>query len=300
MEGITIPRNVYFSQGTRSEQWLYEDLIIEALKIYGHDMYYLPRSIVTKNKLFTEEAISKFASAFRLECYIESIEGFGGDGVLMSKFGLQIRDQMSIAISRRRWDQLVGRFNIEPGKLPRPAEGDLVFFPLANALMEVKFVENKAPFFQLQNLPTYKLNLEMFEYSGEDIETGVESIDDFQLIFSNPIELTISSMSGDFIRGESVTCIIDSSVMITAEIVSLKDDKLTVVNVKTNDTNYHDFTGPIIGDASGATATVLSVDKLTGMESADHTAQNKVFEDIGNDIIDFTESNPFGEANYRS
>lgn len=294
-----MPRNVYFSHGVRSEQKIHEDIIIEALRIYGHDMYYLPRSIVKLDTILNEDVISKFGEAFKLECYIENIEGYGGDGALMSKFGLQIRDQMNVVVSRRRWEQLVGRFKTS-GTLPRPGEGDLIFFPMGNALMEIKFVENKAPFFQLQNLPTYKLTLEMFEYSGEELDTGVPEIDQFQLLKSNAIGLTLSSHTDQFAVGERITCTLDSQTTMTAEVVAHNNTELIVVNLKGSDSQYEKMIGPIVGETSGATGVIGAYEDIAAMEAFDPSVQNKSFENEGDRIIDFTEINPFGEANYQT
>ncbi len=293
-----MPRNVYFSHGVRSERNLHEDIIIEALKIYGHDMYYLPRSVVKVDTILNEDVISKFGEAFKIESYIESLDGYGGDGVLMSKFGLQIRDQMTLILSRKRWQQLVARFKVG-NTLPRPGEGDLIFFPVDKVLMEIKFVEDKSPFFQLQNLPTYKLTCEMFEYSGEDLKTGVDEIDVIQLIKSNPTGLTLSSYTGQFSIGETITCTV-SGKSVTAEVVSHVGSLLTVVNIQTNDSQTRDIIGTITGSLSGRTAVVASSEDIIAMEAASPAAQNASFEDAGDDIIDFTETNPFGEANYQT
>jgi hypothetical protein len=293
-----MPRNVYFSQGTRSEQHLHEDIIVEALRIYGHDMYYLPRNVVKIDSILSEDVVSKFGEAFKIESYIESLDGYGGDGVLMSKFGLQIRDQMTLIISRKRWQQLVGRFKVG-NTLPRPGEGDLIYFPSGKILMEIKFVENKSPFFQLQNLPTYKLTCEAFEYAGEDIATGVAELDQFQLLKSNATGLTLSVYSGQFSVGETITCTV-SGKTITAEVVSHVDTLLTVVNIQTNDSQTHKIVGSIVGSLSGATATVADSEDIETMEAMDPSVQNFSMETEGNAIIDFTEINPFGEANYQT
>ena len=107
-----MPRNVYFSHGTTAEKRLYEDITIESLKIYGHDVYYIPRTIVNTNAIFDEDALSKFGSSYMIEAYVENIDGFAGDGDLLSKFGVEIRDQMNLIISARRWEDLIGRLEM--------------------------------------------------------------------------------------------------------------------------------------------------------------------------------------------
>ena len=167
-----MPRNVYFSQAVKSEQNLYEDLIIESLGIYGQDVYYIPRTIVNRDSILNEDPASTFDDAFLMEMYIENTEGFEGEGDLYSKFGLQIKDTATFIVSRRRWDDRVGPFSSQVEN-PKPMEGDLVFLPMTNSFFEINFVEDEQPFYQLSNLPVYKLECSLFEYNDEDFETGV-------------------------------------------------------------------------------------------------------------------------------
>lgn len=169
-------KNVYFSGGTTSEQRLYEDLIIESLKIYGHDVYYLPREIVNEDDLFTEDVISKFDENYMIEMYISNYEGFEGDGSLLTKFGVRIADEATFIISKRRWEDLISSSNNLVSNF-RPNEGDAIYLPLTDQLFQIKFVEHEKPFRQLDGIQTYNLVAELMEYSGERLETGVEEID---------------------------------------------------------------------------------------------------------------------------
>ena len=198
-----MPRNTYFSQGSTLEKRLYEDITIEALRIYGHDVYYIPRTIVDTNAIFNEDALSKFGESFQIEMYVENTDGFEGDGDLLSKFGVEIRDSMTLALSTRRWEQLVGRF--QPTAESRPQEGDLIYFPLVNGLFEIRFVEDQSPFYQLQNLPTFKLTCELFEYGNEALDTGVEAIDSFETQYATRTKLDLGLGAGTFIAGEEVS-----------------------------------------------------------------------------------------------
>lgn len=186
-----MPRNVYFSQGRTSEQRLYEDITIEALKIYGHDVYYIPRTIVNQDAIFNEATLSRFGESFMIEMYVENTDGFEGEGDLLSKFGVEVRDSLTLVLSTRRWEQLVGRFQTVAES--RPQEGDLIYFPLVKGLFEIKFVEDESPFYQLQNLPTFKLSCETFAYSQEEIDTGITPIDDIELAYSNTTTLALNS-----------------------------------------------------------------------------------------------------------
>ena len=119
-------RNLYFSDKVRSEQQLYDDIVIESLKIYGQDTYYLPRDLVTENRIFGEDVPSSFNSSYKLEMYIENIEGFDGEGDLFTRFGVEIRDEATFVVSRRRWDQTVRKFDVDINSV-RPREGDLIY-----------------------------------------------------------------------------------------------------------------------------------------------------------------------------
>ena len=204
-----MPRNVYFSQAVKSEQNLYEDLIVESLKIYGQDVYYIPRTILSRDNILGEDRASKFDDAYLIEAYIENVEGFEGAGDLYQKFGLEIRDEATFVISRRQWQKLVGFYNnqVEDGK---PKEGDLLFLPLSNTFFEIMFVEHEQPFYQLSNLPVFKLQCSMFEYNDEDFETGIDAIDIAQVKDSYQVTMDVTVTGGNhFSQGE--TCLLYTS-----------------------------------------------------------------------------------------
>jgi len=174
-------RNVYFSHGTKNEQYLLEDLIIESISIWGSDFYYIPRTLVGKNEILGEDRLSQFKSAYPIEMYLETVDGFEGQGAFVQKFGLMMEQSATLTVSRRRWEQLVGQFG--QAQLPnRPAEGDLLYFPLTKGLFEIKFVQHQDPFYQIGKLSVFKLSVELFQYSSEKIETGVEDIDAFETL----------------------------------------------------------------------------------------------------------------------
>ena len=171
-----MPTNHYFSKGTVSEQLLYEDLAIEAIQIYGHDVYYLPRTMVNKDELFGESPLSKFTDAYMIEMYMDTNEGFEGEKEIISRFGLEIRDETTFTVSRRRWLDLVSS-NSNLISALRPNEGDWIYMPTVGRLLEISFVDKDDPFYQLDNLPVYKLFTRTVEYSSEDLDTGIEAID---------------------------------------------------------------------------------------------------------------------------
>ena len=171
-----MPTNHFFSKGTISEQHLYEDLAIEAIQIYGHDVYYLPRTMVNKDELFGESPLSKFSDAYMIEMYMDTNEGYEGEKEIITRFGLEIRDETTFTVSRRRWLDLVSS-NANLITALRPNEGDWIYMPTVGRLLEISFVDKDDPFYQLDNLPVYKLFTRTVEYSSEDLDTGIAAID---------------------------------------------------------------------------------------------------------------------------
>jgi len=301
-----MPRNVYFSQGTTPEKRLHEDIVIEALKIYGHEVYYIPRKIVNENAIFNEAALSEFGQSFAIEMYVENTDGFEGDGDLLSKFGVEVRDSMTLVIANRRWEQLISRFLDEPKA--RPQEGDLVYFPLVNCLFEIKYVEDESPFYQLANVPTFKLTCETFEYSNEALDTGIAEIDDFETSYATQTQLTLGVGSGTYIRGEDVTQTnATSGITVTGEVSSVSSGKIEISSQVASDGSNTLFaptsagtTGNIVGATSAASYAITENSDTTNGGTITNLQQDPYddsvdFETIGNNFIDFTEDNPFGE-----
>lgn len=178
-----MPRSVYTSNGSKNEQLFHEDLIVESLSFYGQNFYYIPRTLFAKDEILGEDRLSKFKSAYSIEMYLENVNGFDGQGAFIQKFGLMMEQSATLVVAKRRWEQLIGRFGqtIIPS---RPCEGDLLYFPLTDALFEVKFVKYQDPFYQLGKLFVWKLEVELFQYASEHMETGVKEIDDFETLKS--------------------------------------------------------------------------------------------------------------------
>lgn len=163
--------NLYFNNfNSNAEQTLIENLIVESIKQYGIDVYYLPRTLVSEDDLLNEDDLSVFNQAISIEMYIKNIEGFDGDGDLLSKFGMEIRDSMTMTVAKKVFDETFTQYK-------RPLEGDLLFFPLNNKIYEIMFVEREAIFYQMGRLQTYDLKLELFEYSKEEFSTNNVIID---------------------------------------------------------------------------------------------------------------------------
>jgi hypothetical protein len=172
--------NPFFLQGSKTEQGLVQDLINEQLKIYGVEVYYLPRQYVTEKSIIKEVIESQFNFAYPIEAYIDSYEGYGGQGTILSKFGIQELDDLTLIVSRERWETYISELikNIEDIKISnRPKEGDLIYFPFGNKLFEIKYVEHEKPFYQLRKNYVYELRCELFRYGNEVIDTGIDFID---------------------------------------------------------------------------------------------------------------------------
>ncbi len=293
-------RNTYFSQGSVGEKDLYEDMIVEALSIYGQDVYYIPREIISEDDILNSTIESKFNDAYLVEMYIENTEGFDGDGDLLGKFGIEIRDQVTLILARRSFSRATRGSN-----LTRPREGDLIYLPLSKSLFELKFVEHEQPFYQLNNLTTYKLSCELFEYSGEDIDTGLDLIDDVQKIKEVTTSVGIAySNTSVFTIGEEVNIAFTDSSTGTSEVLGIDEDQspvilslgsLTVTDGTVNTLGVGDV---ITGTKSGAIATISAgEDKTSETYSTDAFDDSADFEAINNNYIDFSEFNPFGEPN---
>jgi hypothetical protein len=182
--------NHYFQSGIpggrSSEQLLVEDLIIECLKIYGFETYYLPRHAINEDGILGEDPLNDYESAYNLEMYMQNVSGFEGEGDLISKFGVEIRDSATFLVARRRWDEVVGRSG-NAVLTTRPAEGDIVYFPLTKAYFEIKKVDSTDPFFQVGKLYVYKLECELYRYANESFSTGNNEIDSTANVYSTNV-----------------------------------------------------------------------------------------------------------------
>ena len=258
--------------GNQAEKRLHEDIIIEGLKIYGQDIYYLPRTLVNRDLVLGEDTSSRFDDSYLLEMYFETTEGFAGENEIINKFGLEIRDDTTLIVSKRRFEEHVANTAnlIASG---RPNEGDVLFVPLMNSFFEIQFVEDQEPFYQLGNLPVYKLRVTKFEYSNEQINTGQELLDQAEDKFTlDTLQHKFSLESGQ--------------VALTGEGSIMLED-------------YHDY-------STGQPA-LLMMETFTGTDNiqtqspyADNLDLNKEAgfntASLEDDILDFTERNPFGEV----
>ena len=253
--------NFYFQSGIpggrTSEQRLVESLIIESIKIYGFDIFYLPATVDNKDSIFLEDPTKHYENAIPIEAYLENVDGYGGDGELMSKFGLEIRDTATFLVARSRWADVVAKDRTNQIQLPnRPSEGDLIYMPLTHSYFEIKKVDTHNPFYQLGKLYVYKLQCELFQYSSERFNTGdheIDSIDD------NSMDL----QSYGILLEDGFGLLLDGPAYLDSDVGQLL---------------YQGF----------------------DLQKADVQSTNDTFNSLAiDDILDFTEINPFGEVAVR-
>lgn len=203
--------NFYFNNFTNSgEQRLIEDLIIESIRIFGIDVWYMKRNTGALDDLLNEDDLPTYDQAFLVEMYVKNVEGFEGDGDFLSKFGLQIRDSMTLTMSMRKFTEDVGMYNEEV----RPLEGDLIYFPLNRKIFQIKHVEHEAIFYQMGSLQTYDLRVELFEYSNEVFNTGVEEIDNWLLKYKTTANNTIAGIESIDALADNLTIEIEADAIL--------------------------------------------------------------------------------------
>ena len=278
-----------------TERSLYQNLIKEAIQIYGHDVYYVNRTTVALDNVLGEDALSKYTQAQPIEMYVEDGAGFGGDKEIISTFGLENRNEITFVVSKERFQEMDSQINLEDGTdttggsivlgtgsidqtdssstltslggnyyilqdtattdADRPLEGDLVYHPIFAKMFEINFVDHDEPFYQLDNNPVYKLRCKQYEYSSEQIDTGIAAID---------------AIEGDL------------SVDTRAYQITLENEVGSVLLENAADTGSHAY--------------IITEDYIIGDYVTDKSSQNELFDQLDDAVLDFSESNPFGDV----
>ena len=340
-----------------AERNLYKDLIKEAIQIYGHDVYYVDRTLVARDNVLGEDALSKFTNAQPIEMYVEDSEGFGGDKEIITQFGLENRNEITFVVSKEKFQQLDSQISLEDGTdttggsilleagsiqvsnlttlskyfitdesdnnilnedgsggkilseesgnefyliqdtavtdADRPQEGDIIYHPIFEKMFEINLVDHDEPFYQLDNNPVYKLRCKSFEYSSEALDTGISTIDEIEDDLStstNEFQFTLEQSSA---YNESIALEFNTNLTYTDSVL-MEDD----------DTVVHEDDSRSAGDAillendadSGLKEYLIQESYIVGDASTDKTAQNELFDTLDDTVLDFTESNPFGDA----
>ena len=283
--------NLLKANGSAQEQKFMENLVVESIEIYGQDIYYVPRSLVNRDTVFGEDSDSQFDSARAIRAYVNNVEGWEGQGELLSKFGVRVEDKTTFIFSREKFKEKVDDLevlNVEG----RPNEGDLIWFPTTKHLFQIQFVEAEKPFYQLGKGYVWECQCELFEYSDEDLDTGIAEIDAIETAFANAITVNFAAGgTNDFTVGEIVA---GGSSNVTAEVKAWDSSnrQLQVFN------RSGIFTIPetVTGQTSGAAWTTASYNTLNNVNTEDSIDQNYAFELADDDILDFSEANPFGSV----
>ena len=286
--------NLYFNNvASHAQQELINDLTSEVIKIHGMDVFYIPRTIVKEDLILGEDVLSSFTTAYEIEMYLKGTEGFGGEGDLVSKFGLDVRDEVIFTVHK-------DRFNLATD-MDKPLEGDLVFLPINKGLFEIKFVEHEQPFYQAGKNYSFDITCELYQYSQEQLETGIAAIDDIEKEQGYTIDLVMTAGgSGTFT---------DDEVIYQGANLGAATFKGTVVswNAVTRTLRLNDTSGSLAavattGVTSGAVWSLSSTTDSTGKADLDQVlptdpnADNLEFEIEADSILDFSENNPFGDV----
>ena len=318
-----------------TERNLYKNLIKEAIQIYGHDVYYVNRTTVAIDSVLGEDSISKFTRQHPIEMYVEDSEGFGGDKEIINQFGLENRNEVTFVVSKERFQEMDSQVTLEDGTdttggsilletasidqssssstlttiqgdnnfyilldtaptdAERPLEGDLVYHPVFEKMFEISFVDHDEPFYQLDNNPVYKLRCKSFEYSSEALDTGITTIDAIETDLTTNTREHQFTLEQTTAYNESIALEFNTNFTYTDSLL-MEDDDVVV----------HEDDSSSIGDNillenaadTGDDAYLLQETYIIGDADTDKTAQNELFDTLDDTVLDFSESNPFGDA----
>ena len=286
-----MPTSSYFPTyhaGHSGEQNLAQDLVDEQIKLFGSDVYYLPKTVLADSTL-DEVRYTKYQDQFQIEMLLVNVMGFGDNAEFISKFGLRITDEIIFRVSTKRWTEEVAEHNPTLTGPERPNEGDLLYYPLTQNLYEIKYVGKEEPFFQFGKIQFYALTAELYEVGSDDLATGVAEIDAIEVLFDTAISLTMGvGGTGDFTVGETVT---GGTTSTTAEVKSW--DSTTRILIVQNRTGTFAANESLTGNDSNAVWVVSTFDTLQNTNS-EYDA-NRQIEDAADNIVDWSEGNPFGE-----
>ncbi|AOO01252.1 neck protein [Synechococcus phage S-RIM2] len=253
--------------GSAQEQTFMENLIVESIELYGQDIYYLPRTYVNRDTILNEVESSSFTQALSVRAYVNNVEGWEGQGELLSKFGVRIEDKTTFVFSRKKFTEKVDDnavLNVEG----RPNEGDLIWFPTTKHLFEISFVEAERPFYQLGKGYVWECQCELFEYSDEELDTGVAAIDAIETTFANAIKLVMDAGgTGDFTVGEEIV----GDLYRATATATITGDAVSAITVTDGGEHYKSALPPTVtitgggGSGATATATVSSAGIVTGI-----------------------------------
>jgi len=284
--------NQYFNKfKNTAEQRLVQDLVDEAIKIHGVNMVYIPRTLVNKDEVFGEDRLPKFENGRELEMYVDSYEGYEGEGELMTQFGLEVRDEITLTVSRKRFLETFADKNY-----PYPREGDLVFFPLSEGLFEINFIEREQNFFNFGKIFSFQLKCSLFRYSGSEFDTGFDQIDGVTSETVDQLYVAeLGSGSGTYTEGE-IAYLYDTSGATGATMNVINyDSSLSQVDLQLVEGSV-DNPRNLFGNSSSATYDVNSIGLTTDFFVKDVFNDNNTFGLESSTFMDFTDTDPFSEG----
>jgi hypothetical protein len=265
-----MPTSPYFPTyyaGHSGEQGLVQDLVDEQIKLFGSDVYYIPK-IVLQDSTLDEVRYTKYQEQFQIEMLLQNVTGFGDNAEFISKFGLKITDEIIFRVSSRRWDQEVAEHSPNLTVDSRPNEGDLLYFPLTKDIYEIKFVGKEEPFFQFGKIQFYAITAEIYEVGSDDFDTGITEIDAVEQLFDNAIKLFMDpGGTGDFTVGEEVV----GDEFLAKATAAITGDAVTSITITDGGSHYKQATPPTVtitgggGNGATATATVSSTGIVNGI-----------------------------------
>ena len=311
-----------------TEQSLYSNLVAEAIQIHGHDVFYMDRTIVAEDAVLGGDTLSKFKDASKIEMYMENADGgFAGERDIMNQFGLQNLSEATFVVNKLRFQELTKQITIESGTdeeeggsvlleagtlaltatdlegsdfyiisetdatdSDRPFEGDAIYHPILNKMFQVNFVDHDEPFFQLDNNPVYKLRCRLFDYASEELNTGIDTIDAIEDALSlNQLEyqFTLEQETG-----------VGQSLSIDSELYTIDVNNVTIdTTIVSTDSSSSGESIILENSADTGNAEYLLQEEARslGDNTNDKTAQNELFDTLDDTVLDFTESNPFGD-----
>ena len=317
-----------------SERSLYQDLLKEAIQIYGHDVYYVNRTTVALDNVLGEDSLSKFSTQHPIEMYVEDAEGFGGDKEIISQFGLENRNEITFVVSKERFQEMDSQITIEDGTdttggsillesgtvsqtsnssilttvsgdnfyilmdtattdADRPLEGDLVYHPVLAKMFEISFVDHDEPFYQLDNNPVYKLRCKQYEYSGEIIDTGITTIDEIESDLSQDTSQFQFTLEQATTYNENIQ--LEFSTQDSTELLLEETDGDNVIGEDDTTSAGESILLENAAD-TGQPQYLISEDYIIGDGDTDKTSQNELFETLDDSVLDFSETNPFGDV----
>ena len=318
-----------------TERSLYQNLIKEAVQIYGHDVYYINRDTVALDNVLGEDSLSKFTKQTPIEMYIEDAEGFGGDKEIITQFGLENRNEITFVVSKERFQEMDSQIVIESGTdttgggilletgsidqsensseltsiqgdnnfyvlqdtastdADRPQEGDLVYHPVLARMFEINFVDHDEPFYQLDNNPVYKIRCKQFEYSSEEIDTGITTIDEIEGTES------LDTLQYQFTLEQTTTynenIQLEFPTQFSTDLLLEETDGDNIIGEDDTTSAGESILLENAAD-TGVASYLIQEDYIVGDQSTDTTNQNELFDTLDDTVLDFSETNPFGDV----